>query len=272
MGKGVDIENYAGVWGARTTGVGLVGVMRNQAHTFNTRFINAAVARVNFTAKSLKLYLQGTKKPVRAHAVIVASGTTSRWLHAPNEDKYKGRGVSACATCDGFFFRNMDVIVVGGGDSAMEDVLHLANFAKHITVIHRRDQFRASKIMVERVLHMPKVSVRWNTTVESFHGTDHLTHVMLKNLDGTVEKFATAGAFEAIGQIPQTGFLRSHLDLDHGGYVVLKPGAGTATSVPGVFAAGDVADHLYRQAITASGTGAQAALDAERYLNSGGHP
>merc|ERR1711957_633972 len=226
LGKGVDVENYPGVVGEHATGRGLVDLS--------------------------------------ADAVIIACGADPRWLQVAGEDEFRGRGVSSCATCDGFLFRNQDVSVIGGGDTAMEDALHLARASKHVTIIHRRDKFRASKVLADNVLKHPSISVRWNTSVDSFHGKDELTHLMLRT-EGQVEKLTTAAAFVAIGHDPQTAFLQSQVEMDSAGYITLP--AGTSTSVPGVFAAGDVADHTYRQAVTASGTGAMAALDAERYLN-----
>merc|ERR1711933_627238 len=179
----------------------------------------------------------------------------------------RGRGVSACATCDGFLYRSKDVVVIGGGDHAMEDALHLARTSRSVEVIHRRDRFRASKILADRVLAHASTRVRWNTTVEAFQSNgDELTHVKVLSNSGVSERIRVSGAFVAIGHDPQTPFLRNQLELDDAGYVVLRPGS-TATSVPGVFAAGDVADRHYRQAVTASGTGAMAALDAEHFLN-----
>lgn len=266
LGKGVDVENYPGVIGEHATGRGLVEIMRRQAKSFEARFVAAPVLRADFSLHPFQLWLNGTEDPVQAQAVILACGADPRWLRVDGEDEYRGRGVSACATCDGWLFRDREVTVVGGGDTAMEDALHLARSSKRVTVLHRRDAFRASKVLAENVLKHPAIDVRWNTTVSSFHGDrQELTHLTIRNIDGRTDTIKTAGAFVAIGHDPQTAFLQSQVDMDNAGYIKLRPGS-TMTSVAGVFAAGDVADHTYRQAVTASGTGAQAALDAERWL------
>jgi thioredoxin-disulfide reductase len=265
LGKGVDVENYPGVMGEHATGRGLVELMRQQAAGFETRFMDTAVLGVNFEDRPFRIQVNGTTQDVLTQTVILASGAESRWLQVDGEHEYRGRGVSACATCDGFLFRDKEVVVIGGGDTAMEDALHLARTSSHVTVIHRRDSFRASRVLAERVLSQKSINVKWNSTVQSFHGGDELTHITVLPQGGRSEKLKVSAAFVAIGHDPQTTFLRGHVDLDSAGYVKLKHGA--ATSVPGVFAAGDIADHTYRQAITASGTGAMAALDAERFLN-----
>jgi len=265
LGKGVDVENYPGVVGEYATGRGLVELMRRQANSFEARFVDTAVLDVDFAKRPFRIRVNGTSEEILAQTVILACGAESRWLQAQGEHNFRGRGVSACATCDGFLYRSKDVVVIGGGDHAMEDALHLARTSRQVTLVHRRDRFRASKVLADRVLEHASITIRWNTTVDSFHGNDHgLTHVMVRSATG-VHKLMVDGAFVAIGHDPQTAFLKGQVELDEAGYVALS--AATATSVPGVFAAGDIADHTYRQAATAAGTGVMAALDAEKFLN-----
>lgn len=239
--------------------------MRRQAASFDARFVDTAVLGVDFRVQPFQIRVNDTSKHLSASTVILASGAESRWLNVKGEHDFRGRGVSACATCDGFLFRDKDVVVVGGGDTAMEDALHLARTSRHVTIIHRRDRFRASKVLADRVTSHKSIKVRWNTTVESFHGGDDLTHVTVRSEAGAQDRVKASAAFVAIGHDPQTGFLEGQVECDKAGYITLRQG--TATSVPGVFAAGDIADHTYRQAITAAGSGAMAALDAERFLN-----
>jgi len=265
LGKGVDVENYPGVVGEHATGHGLVELMRHQAASFDARFVDTAVLGVDFQEQPFQIRVNDTADAILARTIILASGAESRWLNVQGEHDFRGRGVSACATCDGFLFRDRDVVVIGGGDTAMEDALHLARTSRHVTIIHRRDRFRASKVLADRVLTHKSINVRWNTTVDSFHGGDDLTHVTIRSQAGVQDRVKTAAAFVAIGHDPQTGFLGGQVECDKAGYIVLRQG--TATSVPGVFAAGDIADHTYRQAITAAGSGAMAALDVERFLN-----
>jgi thioredoxin reductase (NADPH) len=203
-------------------------------------------------------------------SIIVATGASARWLDVPGEEKLRGYGVSACATCDGFFFKDRPIVVVGGGDSAMEEALFLTRFASGVTVVHRRDEFRASKIMAARVLDHPKIDVLWNTVVEEVLGDTSVEAVRLKNLDsGKIEDFATQGVFVAIGHDPNTALFEGQLDLDEKGY--LQVFQNTSASVEGVFGAGDVVDHTYRQAVTAAGMGCEAAIDAERWLDARAH-
>ena len=204
-----------------------------------------------------------------ADAVILATGAQARWLGLPSEERFKGFGVSACATCDGFFYRGKEVVVIGGGNTAVEEALFLTNFASKVTLVHRRDSFRAEKILQDRLFRNPKVTVLWNHTVEEILGTDTppgVTGVRLRDvLSGAESTLPCDGFFVAIGHAPASDLVKDQLELHHGGYVRVQPGT-TATSIPGVFAAGDLTDHVYRQAVTSAGMGCMAALDAERWL------
>ena len=204
-----------------------------------------------------------------ADAVVLSTGAQARWLGIPSEEKFKGFGVSACATCDGFFYRNKQVFVVGGGNTAVEEALFLTNFASKVTLVHRRDSLRAERILQDRLFKHPKISVIWDSEVDEIRGSENpskVTHVRLKNLkSGTVTEHAADGVFIAIGHAPATELVTGQLKLKPSGYVEIAPHS-TATSVPGVFAAGDVADETYRQAVTAAGLGCMAALEAERFL------
>ncbi len=223
------------------------------------------MSRVDFTSQPFQVWVGDDRH--EAEAIIISTGASARWLEIPGEEKLRGYGVSACATCDGFFFRDREIVVVGGGDSAMEEALFLTKFASKVTVVHRRDEFRASKIMADRVLEHPKIEVRWNTVVEEILGDNEVTGVVLRDVtDDTTEEFATEGVFVAIGHVPNTEHFKGQLDLNDRGY--LKTFEGTSTSIEGIFGAGDVVDFTYRQAVTAAGMGCQAALDAERWLES----
>ncbi len=204
-----------------------------------------------------------------ADAVILATGAQARWLGLPSEERFKGFGVSACATCDGFFYRGKEVVVIGGGNTAVEEALFLTNFASKVTLVHRRDSFRAEKILQDRLFRNPKVTVLWNHTVEEILGTDTppgVTGVRLRHVQTGAESMLPCdGFFVAIGHAPASDLVKDQLELHHGGYVRVQPGT-TATSIPGVFAAGDLTDHVYRQAVTSAGMGCMAALDAERWL------
>jgi thioredoxin reductase (NADPH) len=260
-----DVENFPG-FPDGIMGPDLMEQIRKQAERFGTRIITSNVTEVDFSERPFKVWVG--KDLYEADSVIISTGASARWLGVPGEKELTGYGVSACATCDGFFFRDRELIVVGGGDTAMEEALFLTKFASKVTVVHRRDEFRASTIMSDRVLKHPKVDVIWNAEVAEVYGDTVVQGVKLKStVDGEIVDFKTDGVFVAIGHDPNTKIFVDHLDLDDGGYIV-SPAGQTQTSVEGVFAAGDVSDKVYRQAITAAGIGCQAALDAERWLES----
>ena len=259
-----DVENYPG-FPDGIMGPEMMQLFRQQAERFETRFITSDVTRVDLSERPFRIWVGDTEH--RAETLIISTGASARWLEVPGEEKLRGHGVSACATCDGFFFREREIVVVGGGDSAMEEALFLTKFASKVTVIHRRDEFRASKIMAQRVVDHPKVDVLWNTVVEEILGDGTVSGVRVRNVKtDELEDFATEGVFIAIGHDPNTSLFKGLLDLNEKGYV--ETFENTATSIPGVFGAGDVVDFTYRQAITAAGSGCQAAIDAERWLES----
>jgi thioredoxin reductase (NADPH) len=267
-----DVENYPGFRDG-IMGPALMTEMRAQADRFGAEFIQANVDSVDLKSRPFRVVSED--KTYTARALIIATGASAKLLGIPSESLLMGHGVSACATCDGFFFKGKRVIVVGGGDTAMEEATFLTKFATHVTIVHRRDELRASKIMQERAMANPKISFIWDSEVDEVLGTDrgHVVGVRLRNLKtdalSTVE---TDGMFVGIGHKPNTEIFAGQIELHPNGYI--KTHGGTKTSVPGVFAAGDVQDHIYRQAITAAGSGCMAALDAERYLEalSHGHP
>jgi len=275
LGKGVDVENYPGVVGASATGRGIVQMMRKQAYGFETRLVNDVVTTVDLTTKPFELKLNNSQGVLKSNTIIIATGADSRWLGSPGEFQYRGGGVSSCATCDGFLFRDQHVVVIGGGDTAMEDALVLARTSSKVTLVHRRDSFRASFVLADRVLNHPLIEVKWNSTVKEFAGEkeddkDKLTHVVISNVNtGEDEKLEVAAAFVAIGHEPNTNLFKDSLKMDAQGYLEVQ-GRSSKTSIEGVFAAGDVADKVYRQAVTSAGTGAMAALDAERWLSEHG--
>ena len=256
-----DVENFPG-FAKGITGPELMEQMRAQAERFGTRFVRHNVTKIDFSARPFKVWDGDTLH--LAQTVIISTGASAQYLGLPSEKAYYNRGVSACATCDGAFFKDMDVAVVGGGDTAMEEANFLTRFAKKVYIIHRRDSFRASKIMSERALSNPKIEVLWNTTVEEIVGDKFVTGLNIKK-NGKDESLAVQGLFLAIGHKPNTSLFKGVLDLDETGYIKTKPHS-SYTSVEGVFAAGDVQDHVYRQAITAAGSGCMAAIDAERWL------
>jgi thioredoxin reductase (NADPH) len=259
-----DVENYPG-FPDGILGPELMDQFRKQAERFGARMQQVDVTAVDFKSRPLQVKVGADE--YTADAVIVATGATAKWLGIPGEEELTGRGVSACATCDGFFFRDQELVVVGGGDTAMEEALFLTKFASKVTIVHRRDEFRASKIMGQRVLDHEKIDVLWNTVLTEIHGSTTVEKVTLEDtVTGKQREMPANGVFVAIGHKPNTELFAEALDLDENGYIVKSPDGSTRTDVDGVFAAGDVADHTYRQAVTAAGTGCMAAIDAERWL------
>jgi thioredoxin reductase (NADPH) len=258
-----EVENYPG-FPDGIMGPELMEGMRKQAERFGTRIVSSDVTKVDFSERPFKVWVGGDE--YESDTVIVSTGASARWLGIPGEERLRGYGVSACATCDGFFFRDRNLAIVGGGDSAMEEALFLTKFASKVTIVHRRDEFRASKIMVQRALDHPKIEVMWNTTVDEVLGKDLVTGIKVTNVTtGESSELPVEGLFLAIGHDPNTKIFQGQVELDAAGYIVTDAG-GTATSVPGVFAAGDVVDHYYQQAVTAAGMGCQAAIDAEHWI------
>ena len=259
-----EVENYPG-FPDGVDGTGLVEQMRKQAERFGARFLQQEAVASDFSGRPLRLTLDDGKV-LESRVVIVATGASAQYLGLESEQKLIGRGVSGCATCDGSFYRNLPVAVVGGGDTAMEDALFLTRFASKVTIIHRRDQFRASRIMAERVKAHPKIGILWNTVVEEVHDVarNQVTGLRLRDaVSGAISELAVEGVFMAIGHKPNTAAFRGQLEMDPRGYLVAH---NARTNVAGVFAAGDVQDAVYRQAITAAGSGCMAALEAERFL------
>jgi thioredoxin reductase (NADPH) len=258
-----EVENYPG-FADGIMGPELMDQMEKQAQRFGAEILSVHVTEIDLSSRPF--LVKAGDQTWRARTVIVATGATARWLGVPGEEKLRGRGVSACATCDGFFFRDRELVVVGGGDTAMEEATFLTKFASKVTVVHRREAFRASKVMQERLFGNAKVEVAWNSVVEEIVGEDAVTAVVLRDTrTGESRTLSTDGVFMAIGHDPTTSLFHDQLDLDDEGYLVVHEPS-TATNVPGVFAAGDVTDHTYRQAITAAGQGCKAAIDAERFL------
>jgi thioredoxin reductase (NADPH) len=262
-----DVENYPG-FAEPVQGPWLMEQFRAQAEHVGARLESEHVVELDDSVRPFRIVCD-SGRVIEAQSVILATGAKAKWLGLPGEEALKGFGVSACATCDGFFFRKKNVVVVGGGNSAVEEALYLSGIAASVTVIHRRDAFRAERILIDRLLARPNVSVRWNRTVEDIVGggtPKGVTHVMLRDVaTGALEELATDGVFVAIGHAPQTELVRGKVELKPNGYVKTAPNS-TATNVDGLFAAGDVADDVYRQAVTAAGLGCMAALEADRWL------
>ena len=263
-----DVENYPG-FADGLVGPELMDQMEKQAARFGAEVLPVHVTDVDLSERPF--VVRAGDQEWRGRTIIVATGATARWLGVPGEEKLRGRGVSACATCDGFFFRDRELVVVGGGDTAMEEATFLTKFASKVTIVHRREEFRASKVMSARALANPKVDVIWNTTVAEVHGDDAVSGVTLNDVRTEASRtFPADGLFVAIGHDPNTALFRGKLALDDDGYITVAEPR-TSTSVPGVFAAGDVTDRIYRQAVTAAGQGCKAAIDAERFLEDEAH-
>ena len=259
-----EVENFPGFRDG-IMGPDLMENMRAQAERFGAEIITDDVESVSLDA-DVKTVTDAEGNTYRAHAVILAMGSAYRELGLPDEKRLSGHGVSWCATCDGFFFRDQDIAVVGGGDSAVEEATFLTKFARSVTIVHRRDELRASKIMAERALSNEKIKFAWNSAVEAIHGDAKLTGITLRDtVTGETRELPVTGLFVAIGHDPRSELVKGVVELDDEGYVLVK-GRTTLTNLPGVFASGDLVDHTYRQAITAAGSGCAAALDAERFL------
>jgi len=262
-----DVENYPG-FADVIQGPWLMEQMEKQALHVGTKIVSDLVTKLETTQRPFRLTCDSGDVYL-ADTVILATGAQARWLGLPSETKFQGGGVSACATCDGFFYRNKEVVVVGGGNTAVEEALYLTNHASQVTIVHRRDHFRAERILQERLFKHPKIKVVWDSAVDEICGTENpnkVTHVRLKNVKtGALRDVKTDGVFIAIGHAPATELVKDQVKLKRSGYVEVAPNS-TATSVPGLFAAGDVADETYRQAVTAAGLGCMAALEAERFL------
>jgi thioredoxin reductase (NADPH) len=261
-----DVENYPG-FEEGILGPPMMEKFEAQARRFGTEMIPEDVTAIDFSQRPFRLTTDSGE--YLARTIIISTGASAKWLGLPSEQRLQGRGVSACATCDGFFFKGKDVAVIGGGDTAMEEANFLTRYANHVTVIHRRDSLRASKIMQDRAFRNPKISFIWDTDVTEVLGDDAITGLLLRNVKtGEESVLPVQGLFLAIGHEPNTGLFKGAIDMDQKGYIV--PVEHTMTNIPGVFAAGDVTDHRYRQAVTAAGDGCRAAIDLERWLESQG--
>jgi thioredoxin reductase (NADPH) len=264
-----DVENYPG-FPDGVLGPELMAKFREQAARFGAEYVTADADRVDLTASPFGTWVGDDE--YRSRALIVSTGATARMLGLESEQRLIGHGVSTCATCDGFFFREKPIAVVGGGDSAMEEAIFLTKFATNVTVIHRRDELRASKIMQERAFANPKIDFRWNSVVEGVIGNGQVDALELRDtVTGEVDELDVQGLFVAIGHDPNTKLFEGQLEMDANGYLVLPHPGSTRTSVEGVFAGGDVADQVFRQAVTAAGTGCMAAIEAERWLEARAH-
>ena len=265
-----EVENYPG-FEKGVQGPEMMEIFRRQAERFGTKFISGHAGAVRLDRWPFEVVLE--KDVIRTHALIIATGATAKLLNIESEKRMMGYGVSACATCDGAFFKDKDVMVVGGGDTAMEEATFLTRFATKVEVVHRRDELRASKIMQDRARKNPKIRFIWNSAIDNIHGTqkDGVTGVsLLDTKSGAINEHKTDGVFIAIGHKPNSDLFKGQLEMDDVGYLKVMPGS-TYTNIAGVFAAGDIADSVYRQAVTAAGTGCMAAIDAERWLEAN-HP
>jgi thioredoxin reductase (NADPH) len=263
-----EVENYPG-FSDGVMGPELMDAMEKQAARFEAEIVAQSATRVDLADRPFGVW--AGDQEWRAKTLILATGASAKWLGVPGEETLRGRGVSACATCDGFFFRERELVVVGGGDTAMEEATFLTKFASKVTIVHRRDEFRASKIMQERALANPKIEVIWDSVVVEILGEGAVSGVRLRNVKtDEITEMSTDGVFMAIGHTPNTDLVKGQLELTDAGYIVVEEPT-TRTSVSGVFAAGDVTDVIYRQAVTAAGQGCKAAIDAERYLEEQAH-
>ena len=260
-----EVDNYPG-YKDGVQGPEMMEDFKAQAERFGTEMVWDHINSSDLSSRPFKL--SGDEAEYTCDALIIATGASAMYLGLPSEEAFNGRGVSACATCDGFFYRNQDVVVVGGGDTAVEEAIYLANICKSVTLVHRRDALRAEKIMQDKLLSTENVNVKWNSVLDEVLGDDSgVTGVRLRStVDDSTEELNVHGVFIAIGHKPNTDFVKGQLDMDETGYLITQ-GKSTATSVPGVFAAGDVADPVYRQAVTSAGEGCKAALDVERFLS-----
>jgi len=263
-----DVDNWPADFGG-VQGPELMERFQKHAERFETEMVFDHIHTAHLREKPIRL--EGDNATYTCDALIIATGASARYLGLPSEQAFSGRGVSACATCDGFFYRGQDVAVIGGGNTAVEEALYLSNIARHVTVVHRRDKFRAEKILQHKLLDKANVKIEWNHTLDEVLGDDSgVTGMRIKDVNnGSTKVVGLQGVFIAIGHTPNTGIFEGQLEMD-GGYIITqggREGMATATSIPGVFAAGDVQDHVYRQAVTSAGTGCMAALDAEKYLD-----
>lgn len=260
-----DVENFPG-YADGIQGPEMMQDLEKQARRFGTDVRYGMATSVDFNSTLKKVFIDDTHE-IHAESVIIATGASAKWLGLPSEEKYNGRGVSACAVCDGFFFRNQEVAIVGGGDTAAEEATYLANLCSKVHMIVRRDELRASQIMQKRVTSNPKIQMHWNSQTEEILGDDNgVTGVMIKNRITNIETvLPITGFFVAIGHEPNTAIFKGYLDMDEAGYLITEKGS-SRTNIEGIFASGDAQDHIYRQAVTAAGTGCMAALDAERWL------